>query len=491
MLSAEVRPYLTRQGGRVLASLVFLYFLNAFIQTGYITLLETVIGTLWLLFCYLLSRKLGILTVLALSFAGMILWGIYLKSAPVSDFLTYYIHTTRLSSGEFSALFETKSPSAVAYYSTFHWLLGPAYVSHYIASAAAWTGGAALGYKALRPFVDDERKAMFVCFGLMLCPTFLVSSPLISSEAVHFLLLALCAWLISRHLTDAGPFPYLYAALGLGTAALFLTRSTGGLALVVCLIVICVGKVAFPRKIDRSPTEPDSRRSRHPLILSAIVLIFFVSVWFAHAQLSQLSGQGFEVTPSPWGAFSLLFGTNFDSKGRFNRADLEIVGYHGNGAPPSAEESSRAIEIAIDRIASDPVRFLRFALIDKVGQLWGREYPLYYWTVERTERSEELNTRVRPVVFAALDGVYRLSLLLFLVLLIREIYRPSPALALGAIPLLFSLPYLLFEAQPRYHLTMTPFIIVATMLLTLDLHSRRDEYYSLVRSKLQGWIRRR
>ena len=91
MLSAEVRPYLTRQGGRVLASLVFLYFLNAFIQTGYITLLETVIGTLWLLFCYLLSRKLGILTVLALSFAGMILWGIYLKSAPVSDFLTYYI----------------------------------------------------------------------------------------------------------------------------------------------------------------------------------------------------------------------------------------------------------------------------------------------------------------------------------------------------------------------------------------------------------------
>ena len=72
----------------------------------------------------------------------MILWAIYLKSTPVSDFLTYYTHTVRLSSGEFSVLFEIESRrSAVAYYSAFHWLLGPAYVSHYIASAAAWTGG--------------------------------------------------------------------------------------------------------------------------------------------------------------------------------------------------------------------------------------------------------------------------------------------------------------------------------------------------------------
>ena len=49
MLSAEVRPYLARLGARLLASLVFLYFLNAFIQTGYITLLETAVGALWLL----------------------------------------------------------------------------------------------------------------------------------------------------------------------------------------------------------------------------------------------------------------------------------------------------------------------------------------------------------------------------------------------------------------------------------------------------------
>ena len=116
--------------------LVFLYFLNAFIQTGYITLQETVVGILWVLFCYVLSRTVGPMTLLASSFAASILWANFVESVPTTDFHTFYGHATRLSTGEFVELFKTKSPPTVGYYAVFHWLLGPSYATNYIGSAA-------------------------------------------------------------------------------------------------------------------------------------------------------------------------------------------------------------------------------------------------------------------------------------------------------------------------------------------------------------------
>ena len=481
MLKAEVRPFVLKQGARALAVLVFLYFLNAFIQTGYVTLLQAIVGVGWLLICYTLSRMLGIVTVLAMSFAGSILWGLLLDSVPVSDYLTYHTHAARLSSGEFTELFKTKSPPTVGYYAIFHWILGSGYATNYIASAMAWTGGAALIYKAFQPFVDDDRKAKFICFGLALCPAFVVFSPVISSEAVYFLLSAVCAWLISRHLIGRGPFPYLYMAVGLVTAALFLTRTNGALALVVCLFIIGVGRAAFPTKVERIVPVSDSRRSRQTLALCAIVVASFISFWFSYGYLSWLSGQGFKVTASSRVSINLLIGTSLHAEGRYNIQDLEFAGYYGENKLPPAEADKRARKIAIERIMSDPVRFVRFALTDKVGQLWGNEHGLFLWAAGGGERGGKLDRRVRRLVFDGLDGVYRLTFLLFLILLIREIRRPSHVLALGVIAFLLSMPHVLVEVRPRFHLAMTPFIIVGSMLLAHDLWSRRAEWYAVIR----------
>ena len=372
MPKIKVREIVLKQGARSIAVFVLLYFLSAFIQTGFISLREVIVGTLWLLLLYILSRRLDIITVLTLTFAASVTWGLFIESVPVSDFLNYHNHSTLLSSGEFSELFSSKSPATVAYFAVFHWLLGTSHLTNYIASAAAWTGGAAIVYKAIRPFFLESWKAKFVCFGLALCPAFLVFSPLISSEAVFFLLSALCAWLISKHLREGDPVPYLYVVMGIVSAALFLTRPNGALALMVCLAVTCVSRVNRLGKDDVSDANPDRRRSRHPLALSATVLIAFFSIWFAHGELSRINGLGFEVTPSPWGAFNLLIGTNFDSEGKYNHEDLELVGYDRKGVPPSSEQNSRALKIARERIVSNPLKFVGFALTDKVGQLWGR-----------------------------------------------------------------------------------------------------------------------
>lgn len=511
MLKTRARPHLLKVSAQALAVLVFLYFLNAFVQTDYLhplhTMAELAFGIIWLLFCYIVSRTFGIMTILALSFASTIAWGLFIESIPVSDFSSFHRAAARLSMGEFAYLFSEKSPTAIAYYAIFHWLLGSTYVTNYIASSVAWTGGAALTYKALRSFFDDERKVKFVCVGLAFCPTFVVFSPVISSESVFFLLSSVCAWLISRHLVGGGSFPYLYIAVGMAAAGLFFTRANGVLALLLCILVVGLGRVRSSTEIEQEDSERKTRSFRHPMALCAIVLVAFSVVWFAYGYLSWSSGQGFQISSAKRGSLYLLFGTNFDRGGRYNVADMELAGYRGENKLPLAQANERAKKIAVERIANDPVRFVSFSMTDKVAQLWGREYGLFGWALGDRARTEKLyqlkssisaldvskvaesvtspmqplSLRVWPLVFISLDGVYRLTFLLFLVMLIGQILRPSNYLALGMIVFLLSIPHILIEVQPRYHLAMTPFIVVGSMLLAYDLWSRRSEWFAVVR----------
>ena len=101
------------------------------------------------------------------------------------------------------------------------------------------------------------------------------------------------------------------------------------------------------------------------------------------------------------------------------------------------------------------------------------------------QRADRLDSRIRSIVQASLDGVYRFTLLLFVVMLVREMRRPSYRLALGLIALLLALPHVFLEVQPRYHLAMTPFIVVGSALLALDFLRRRDEWLSMASSKVR------
>ena len=339
--------------------------------------------------------------------------------------------------------------------------------------------------------------------GLALCPTFLVFSPVVSSESVFFLLSAVCAWLISRHLTERGPFPYLYVFLGIATAALFLTRGNGALGLTVCIFVIGAGWRWSSANAKEGAFPPASRSFRHALALCSIVFVSFFVVWFAHGYLSHLSGKGFQLSVTKWAGLNLLFGTNIEEGGRFNLADRDLVGYTGR---MNADINRRALEIAIERIENDTVGIISLALTDKVARFWDREHMLYIWAIGDVDlpyehwrffsvspglrfsmiteyiadENQPLKFRVGPLVLLSLDGVYRVTLLLFLLMLAREVRRPSILLALGLIVLLLWVPHILIEVRPRFHMAMTPFIVVGSMLLTYDLWDRRREWYDSV-----------
>ena len=86
-------------------------------------------------------------------------------------------------------------------------------------------------------------------------------APVNSSESVYFLLSAICAWLIARHLAAAGPFPYVYLGMGLVAAVLFLTRATGILAIAVCIAALGVGECGVSAKGRRAGHGPRPRAS--------------------------------------------------------------------------------------------------------------------------------------------------------------------------------------------------------------------------------------
>ena len=99
--------------------------------------------------------------------------------------------------------------------------------------------------------------------------------------------------------------------------------------------------------------------------------------------------------------------------------------------------NERARKIAVERIVGNPVDFVRFALTDKVSQLWDKDYFLFNEAAGIRNRNVELDQWVQFRVLAGRDSVYRVTFLLFLVFLVREIWRPS-RLLLGVIPFLYS-----------------------------------------------------
>ena len=156
----------------------------------------------------------------------------------------------------------------------------------------------------------------------------------------------------------------------------------------------------------------------------------------------------------------------------------------------NSRRSQNEMVLLGQRIAGDPFTFARFALSAKVAQLWGMENDLYDLASGGGQRADRLDLRIRSIVQASLDGVYRFTLLLFVVMLVKEMRRPSYRLALGLIALLLALPHVFLEVQPRYHLAMTPFIVAGSALLALDFLRRRDEWLSMASSKVRQWLGR-
>ena len=361
---------------------------------------------------------------------------------------------------------DSKSPTTVAYFAVFQTLVS-GYAANYVAGALAWTAGCFLIYRALVANLKTALLARLVCAGLAFYPTFVVFAGVPSSEAVFFLATGAAIWSLSKAASGSGWVALGYACLaGLFIAALYLTRMNGLILLLPCVYVLLAWRgTGGTDEKERAGVE--SGLARAAAVTSAVVVVVL-----AFGGLAALKGDGFRATPSQAGGLLLLFGTNETSLGGFNRLDATLAGHGAEDPAVRARAPARAREIALQRIGADIPGFMAFAATDKVGQLWGRERPEIGRSIGPPEHRASVDGRVLTGVVLLSDGVYRTVFLLFLGALIGQIIRPDRALVLAAAVLLYSLPHVFIEVQPRYHLTMAPYVIAGALLCVADVVPR-------------------
>lgn len=456
--------------GRCLAGVAFLYMLNAFVQSGYVGPMELVVGSVWVVVCFLAGRWFRFWLILAIGLCLSLAWAFFVESRPISDFMGFHRLAQNIAdTGEWLRALDSKSPMTVAYFAAFQTLVS-GYATNYVAGALAWTTGCFLIYRAVEAHLQTAFRARLVCAGLAFYPTFVVFAGVPSSEAVFFLLTGAAIWSLSKAVAGPGSTRVGYAALtGVFLAMLYLTRMNGLILLVPCVYVL----LAWCGSGDRTTGAPHAGRLSHRLLAPAAMGCAVVVAALAFGGLAAVKGDGFRVTPSDSGGLLLLFGTNKASRGGYNLLDATLAGHGAEDPAVRARAPARAREIALQRIVDDIPGFAAFALTDKVAQLWGRERPEIGRSIGPPERHVLVDARVLTSVVRLSDGAYRTVFLLFLASLIVQIIRPDRALIFGAVVLLYSLPHLFIEVQPRYHLTMTPYLIAGALLCVADIVSRR------------------
>ena len=449
----SARPSVHLRG--VVAGAAFLYMLNAFVQSGYIRPLELIVGLLWVGMCLLAARWLRVWMILAIGFGASLAWSFFVESRPISDFMTFHtLAQTVAEGGGWLRALDSKSPPTVAYFAAFQAVvLG--YATNYVSGAVAWTVGCLLIYRAAALHLEGVFPARLILCGLAFYPTFVVFAGVPSSEALFFLFTGAAIWSVAESVARKG-----YARLGFAVAAgvfiglLYLTRMNGLILLLPCIYVI----LAWCRTGWR--TWGIGSGLLHPtLVVAGVVLVVL-----AFGGLAALKGDGFRATPSQSGGLLLLFGTNKASYGGFNRLDAALAGRGSEDPSVRAGAPAKAREIALQRIRADIPGFLAFAATDKVEHLWLREHPEIVRSIGPLERRASVPPDVLITALRLSDGAYRVVFVLFLVGLVVQIVRPDRGLILGAVVLLYALPHVLIEVQPRYHLTMVPFMIAGALL---------------------------
>ena len=423
-------------------------------------------GAFWLAGCFLISRLLNVVSILAFSFASSLLWRFWADSQPVSDFLTFHNLAAKVvADGSLSSALDSKSPPTVVYYAAFQALFGSDYATNYVAGAIAWTASALLIYRAILPFLTPNQARM-VCACLATYPSFVVFSVVPSSEAVVFLLIGAAAVLLSRAVRRVDLWRWGLAGLaGLAIGIAYLTRMNNAVLLLPGVLALLS---YLPRPTDGRSVPGAWRESWRLRIGPPGVLVgTFVAVVVLFGCLSLLERDEFRIGPSRWGELLLLFGTNTETNGGYNREDMAMAGYASDDPAIRAAAPTKALEMALERVVTDPGRFAVFAATTKVQRLWARERSLNHWSLGGRTRAESFNFYVRGSAIVAADGAYRMVLLLFVVGLVAHLRRPTAFVALGGIVLLYALPHVLVEVQPRYHLPMLPFMIVGA---TVTLH---------------------
>jgi hypothetical protein len=206
--------------------------------------------------------------------------------------------------------------------------------------------------------VWDGRAATWTLWLFALAPSQILMTGVLATEAPYGLLLIAAIWLSVRLTTR----PLLAAAcIGCLLAASMYVRATTPILLPAFMLIPFV--------------SPAAKLRPAAIWAGLMVLVFLICMLPVVAWNEQTNGK-LSITPSYYGGWSLLVGTDSAKGGQYNPALFALV----DAAPGTSGFDTKAGELAVRRLEAKPIQFVALA-VRKFPRMWAPEDYAVSWTV--------------------------------------------------------------------------------------------------------------
>lgn len=407
-----------------------------------------------------INRTVFILLLILVTVIPRLVWIGHVQTQPFSDFLHLYDYGVKASEGNFKGF--------VNFYAVFPFKIGFGMI---LAGLFSVFGTGMLTAKILNLVLSlalvliiyaggrmlyGERSGRVAALLFALWPAQIMYNSVIASEHVFLVLFTgavlLMLYFIKKYTYRNHEFwngNLVLLGLGLITACAQLIRPMA----MILLPVFAVFVLLYKRY------RSDNLAS---VGLGIKSIVMFIAAYFAVLNLINLPVQkatGVDITKSDSG-FNLMVGTNSKSHGMFNDEDFKIIEKDNYNFEKVQKEAK---EIAVNRIKSSPVGFIKLAE-RKFEILWGDENYGYYWsTISAKDSNGTVNmVKSHPRGFYAASQVFYVLILLMAICsclyTLKEKRYDSLVILMIFGGLLLS--YTFLEVQSRYHMPVMPLLIV-------------------------------
>lgn len=387
---------------------------------------------------------------LGLFLASRLIWVLAVPTPLVSDFLNYDIIARSYAFADPPArqldwFRDTYSQGYPLLLAGLYRLAGHNIEAARLMNLFLGAGALLVFYSLSRRF--GERAARMAALLFALWPAQLSLSSVLASEHLALLLfLAALACLFS--LVEENRGLGTAAAAGGLLALAYLTRSPLVLALPAAILLIW----------SREPLRTALNKTAGMVggLLAVLILVF------GGMKLA------FGVNPASQGYSTLLSGTNYASRGGWNPEDGLAYLDH----PTKEEADQYALNTALRRIRSSPIRFAKLMVL-KLPRTWhDGTYGVYWSTLGLENVSIQEKLLLSRKAFLGASQAYQLFILaVALIGALQAVIsgRGRPALRLGMLIFLaVAILHSIFETQPRYSYWVMPLLILQAGIVLAD-----------------------
>lgn len=442
-----------------------------FIRVLYVTSLDFSFSSIvffvvsFVVFLWFLFKKIPSVSglfIFLISFFIYFIWVSNVRTIPVSDYLTYYDDAIRFFNEDFFYVWSTsKYPSASLVYFFGLLVLGVSHLSASITAAACWSLQAVVIKELALEAGAGKKFSSFIAIIYAFFPSIIVYSPVVSSEATY-LLFSLLSLLFFLKYLKRGVFRYLvFSSLFLVLA--FYSRPTA----IFFIILFVSGLILLSSNISKA-------------ICFFVIPIFLA--FFSHSVPTN-HYLGFHSINSNHGVggYVMLFGTNQAKNGMYNQDDMNMVARLKQDGKDEHEIKSVVRAEIYDRITKDFPGFARFALGEKIKNLWSPTGSVLYWS----ENNPSFTVDDEYASILGRLNVYYYYSLVFFFVMASLYYFSSKSKALDTLDFVYlfcsvyvslmAVFYLVFEVQARYALSITPFMFLAIVFMVMKWRRNEQE----------------